>query len=162
MLSGMVGAMGAITKYNAEVEDFNAAELAWETNYTNSMVAGKDSMNQITLRAIQEEKATGQRLQEYNYEGAVKGAMAEASAAQAGVGGNSVDAVIRGIVGQAARNRAVVKENGDMVAQQLAEEQKGVVAEEVNRVNSMVRPNPPNPAEAMLGVAGAILGGIGG
>lgn len=162
MLQGVMSGLSSIVGYDAKVADFNAEEIAWETNYKNAMVSGKDEMNQLTLKAIQNQDATQQKLQEYDYEGAVKAAEAEAAAAQGGVGGNSVDTVINGVLGQAARNRYVTKVNGDMEAQQIAQEQKGVVAEEVNRVNSMPRPQAPNPAEAFLGVAGAALNGLGG
>lgn len=157
MAQAGIGAMSSIVGYNAKVDDFNASEIAWETNYKNAMVAGKDEMNSLTLKAIQEQDATQNKEQQYNYEGAVQAATAEAAGAAGGVGGNSVDTVINGILGQAARNRYIAKTNGDMMAQQIAMEQKGAVSTEVSRVNSMPRPTAPNPAEAFLGVAGAVF-----
>lgn len=162
MLSGLVGGMSSIMNYDAQVEDYNAEVARWETNYKNSLVAGRDQMNQLTLKAIQTQDATTQKLGEYNYEGAIKSATAEASAAGAGVGGNVVDDVIRGIQGQAARNRATAQENGDMQVAQIAEEQKGVVSQEANNINSVSVGSAPNPASAFLGVAGAVLGGLNG
>lgn len=162
LMSGAIGGLSAIAGYDAKVEDFNNEEMRWEENYTNSLADGAEQSKQLTLKAMQDDAVTGQKVQDQNYEGAINAAKAEASEAGSGVGGNSVDAVINGITAGAARNRQVAVENGNMVAAQITEEQKGVVADEVNHINSVPRPTPPNAGAAFLNVAGALLGGMGG
>lgn len=162
LLQGGIGAMSAIAGYNAKVEDFNAREAAWKENYVSALASGRDEENQLTTKAVQEQSATVQKMGVYTTEGAVKAAAVETSAAGAGVGGNSVDDVIRDIQAGAARNRYASQENAHFMAAQIAAEQKGVEAQIKNRINSVQRPTAPNPGEAILGVAGAMLGGIGG
>lgn len=156
-LQAGVGGMTALASYGAKVADYNSQEEAWETNYTNSLADGAEQSKQLTLKAIQDDQATGQKVQEYNAEGAINAAKAEASEAGSGVSGNSVDTVIDGINAGAARNRSVAVENSNNMAAQLAEEQKGVVTQEVSHINSMPRPTPPSAGEAFLGVAGAMI-----
>jgi len=162
ILQGGIGAMGAIASYNAQVEDFNAKEEMWKQNYVNSLAAGRDEQNQLTTRAIEEQALSTQKQTEYGVEGAIKAAAAETSAAGAGVGGGSVDDIIRGIWAGAARNRYYTQENAHYTAAQLAAEQRGTVTTIQNRINSVQRPTKPNAGAAMLNVAGALIGGIGG
>lgn len=161
MMKGVMGGLSAIAGYNAKVEDFNAREVQWQTNYKSALSSGRDEHNQLTMKAIQDEAATGERIHQYNVEGAVKSASAEAAAAGAGVAGGTLETVLRDVQGKAAHNRMIAKLNGDMVAQQIGMEQKGVQAREIGRIASVTRPTAPNPAEAFLGIAGAVLGGIG-
>lgn len=161
MLSGVVGAMGAVAEYNAQVDDFNARERMWKENYVNSLAAGREEQVQVQTKAYQEQQVTSQKMEEYSREGAEKAAIAEVSAASAGVGGNSVKDLIGGILSGAARNRYWAQENGRTTAAQLTQELKATNTRMMNRINSVVRPNPPNPAGAMLKIMGGFVGALG-
>ena len=161
MMQGLIGGMGAIANYNAQVDDFNQREKQWQTNYKNALMSGRDEYNQLNTRAVEEQAATGQKIQSYAEEGAIKAAEAETAAAGAGVSGNSVDEVIRGILGGSARNIAYAKENARFTAQKIADQGRGITANVMNRINSLTRPVKPNAGAAMLNVAGAFLGGMG-
>ena len=161
MLTGAIGAMGAITDYNAQVDDFNQREKQWQLNYKNAMQSSRDEYNQTNTQAVQEQAATSQKLTSYSEEGAIAAAEAEASAAGAGVEGNSVSNITRGILGGAARNREFARENARFTAQKIADSMKGIRATSINRINSLTRPVKPNAGAAMLNVAGAFIGGMG-
>ncbi len=118
------------------------------------------SATKLTSAAVQEQAATLQKITAYSEEGAIKAAEAEASAAGAGIAGNSVTEVIRGILGGTARNREFARENARFTAQKIADQQRGVVSTAINRINSIARPVKPNAGAAMLNVAGALLGGM--
>lgn len=160
ILSGGIGAMGAIAKYNAEVEDFNAGEARWVENYKSALESGRDEHNQLTTKAVQVASEASQRDFVYAAETATKASEAEASAAGAGVSGGTVDEVVRGVVANGARNRYYSQENAHWEAAKIADQQRGVVANTKSRINSVVRPRPPNAGAAILGVAGALLGGF--
>jgi hypothetical protein len=158
ILKAGVGAMGAVAQYNAQVEDFNNAEDRWQENYALSRDASMDEQHQITAKMIQMQTETSQKMQLYAAEGAIAEAEAEAGAATAGVGGNSVDEVIRNITAGAATNRYVTETNAKWKAIQMGKEMKATVTNFKARVASVTRPTPPNPAGAFLGIAGSILG----
>ena len=162
LLQAGIGAMSSIAEYNAEVEDFDAKEEQWKKNYTLSLEEARSEENQLTTKAVEEQAATAQKVQVYTQEGQIKAATAEASAAGAGIAGNSVDEIIRNVVGGAAKNRAAAEENANFTAAEIALEQKATVTDAEAHIASVVRPRPPNPAKAILGVAGALIGGIGG
>jgi len=162
MLSAVVGAMGAVAEYNAQVEDFNNQERMWKENYGNSLAAGREEQVAIQTKAFQEQQVTSQKVEEYSREGAQAAAVAEVSAASSGVSGNGVSDLIRGIWGGAARNRYWAKENAAITAQQLTQELKATNTRMMNRINSVQRPRPPDPSGAMLKIMGGFVGAIGG
>jgi hypothetical protein len=147
-------------KYNADVEDFNAREGQWRTNYSSALEAGREAHVTLTTREEQEQSATAQRITGYSEEGAIRAAEAEAGAAGSGITGNSVEEVTTSILGGAARNRTAARVNADNTAAQIALEQRGVVATTQNRINSITRPTKPNVGAAILKASGAFLGGL--
>lgn len=155
-----LGAASAVTNYNAQVEDFNNGEARWQENYALSRDAAMDEQNQITAKSIQMQTETGMRDQMYSEEGAVAAAEAEASAAGANVEGNSVGEVIRAITSGAAKNRYVNGVNAKWQAIELAKEQRATVTNMKARIASVTRPTKPNKANAFLGIAGAVVGGM--
>ena len=161
MLSGIVGAMGAVAEHNAKVDDFNRQEAMWKENYVNSLAAGRDEQKQLQTKAYQEQQVTSQKVDEYNREGAVKASIAEVSAASSGVAGNGVTSLIRDILGGAARNRYWAKENGKATAQQLTQELRATNTRVINRINSVQRPQAPDPSGAMFKIMGGFVGAIG-
>lgn len=160
MLSGAVSGLSAIAQYNAQVDDFNRKEQQWKENYVNSLSAGRDEYNQLILKGVQEQGQTSQKVGQYIKEEAIASSMAEVSAASSGVGGNTVNDIIRDIQGGAAQNRYFARENGLNAALQLTQEMKGAEVRVVNRINSVSRPQAPNPAGAMLSIVGGFVGAM--
>jgi hypothetical protein len=160
LLGGLVSGLSAVAQYNAQVDDFNQQERMWKENYVNSLAAGREEQNQLTLRGIQEQEAFSQKDQGYVIEEAVATAEAENSAAAAGVGGVSVANLIQQGARSAGYNRYWARANYDTTAAQLTQEQRGTVTRIKQRINSVTRPVKPNPAGAMLSVIGGVLGGI--
>lgn len=150
------GMMGAVAKYNGQVEDFNNQEHRWQENYALARDASMDEQNQITAKTVQMQTETSQKMQAYSEEGAMAAAEVEAGSGYAG--GNTVDEVIRGVTAGAARNRYVSLVNAKWQGIQLAKEMKATVTNFKGRVASVQRPSPPNPASAFLDIGGAVLG----
>lgn len=148
LASTAANVMGAVAQHNAQ-------QKAFEQNAVNAMAAARDEHNQLTLREIQEQKKTSQSLHKSYVKQAEVAAETRLNAAEGGVAGISVDNLIRDVEGKSAWNRQVDRENYDMVAAQLTQEQRSVVSREKARIDSVQAPSG-------AALAGNIVGAVGG
>lgn len=151
-----------ITEYAAQVQDYNKAETAWQANYVNSLSAAVDEQKALQLRTMQEQDASAQRQHLINVETATAGAEARVRANSAGVGGISVDNIVRDIQRVGATNRAIDDANYRATAQQLTAEMGATNTRATNRINSMTRPTKPSLLGTIFKIAGAGINAFGG
>lgn len=152
-LAMQVASAGA--QYAAGVEQANAQTERYNQNVVAAQAASRDQYNQTTLRQMQEEQAYVQKQQSTLMEGAERSAEVNASAASAGVGGLSVDALLGDVTRKMSRARATLDQNFGMVAQQLQMQKQGITAQEQSRINSMSPGTPPSGVELGFRVATA-------
>lgn len=155
ILGFALSAASTMAQFGAQQQAADAQTARYNQNYQNALAAGRDDHNQLTLRAMQEQEATAQKDHSIIVEGAEKAAEVSVSAAGGNVSGLSVDALLGDVARKTAMNRATVQRNAEMTAAQLQMEQRGVVAKEQARINSMAPGVDPNPLEPALKIAGS-------
>ena len=147
----------SVASFAAASADYDAKAQQWRDNYSLSLQSGVEDQKRILLRMVQEQDGFAQKAQQTSIEGAKIKAEAEASAAQAGVGGISLDNIMLGIDRDVARNTEADRTNYMNTAEQLTAELRGTNTTVQNRINSVQRPVSPSPIGfALQGIGGAI------
>lgn len=148
-----IGAAGAVSKYAAGQQDA-AAQLSYQAQERyNAEVARNYEYDQINARQVQEADAAAQS----KFDNAIRAqqavATADASAADNGIEGNSVESVARNFYRQQGRIDASTDKNTQMQIQQLEAEKKGAQARYQQRTNF-----PEVRQPSMLGLGLEIAG----
>jgi len=150
-----IGTASAVSKHAAGQADASA-QLAFQAQERlNAEVARNYEYNQIGSRQIQEADASAQAKFDNSIRAQQAAATANASAADVGIEGNSVESVARNYFRQQGRIDAATEENTQMQIQQLQEEKKGASARYAQRTNF-----PEVRRPSMLGL-GLEIGGAG-
>ena len=150
-----LGAAQAVVSYSAQMADYNNQAAAWKANYVNSLAAGRDEDKALTQRELQEEEAYRNKVHLSLLEEAEAKSEGAVMAAGAGIGGISVDTMLREIGSQAAYNRVTEETNWQNTAAQLQLEKEASVTRTQSRINSVARPSKPGIGGLLLGVAGS-------
>lgn len=147
----------SIASFAAASADYNAKAEQWRQNYSNSLQSGVEDQKRLILRLLQEQDGLVQKQNQTEIEGAKIKAEAEASAAQSGVGGISVDNIMLGVDRDVARNQEADNTNYRNTVEQLTAELQGTNSTIKNRINSVQRPVSPSPIGfALQGIGGAV------
>lgn len=152
-----IGAAQAVSKYAAGQQDA-ASQLAYQAQERyNAEVAQNQEYNQIGARQLQERDAAVQAKFDNSIRATKAAATADASAADVGIEGNSVESVARNYYRQQGRVDAATDKNLQMTEQQLQEEKKAANARYRSRTNF---PEVRSPSLLSLGleIGGAGLG----
>jgi hypothetical protein len=146
----VVGYVGA----GAEADVTNAY---YGQNRQNAIVAASDRYASLNNQALQERAAASQELFEKQTEALRTRATAEASAAEAGVTGLSVDALMDDLLAQQGRQRQAIETNYETRRNAIADEGVATYHNTVSRINSAKRAASPSPIPYLLqGVGGAV------
>lgn len=156
-VQAIVAVASSVISFAAAQADYNARAEQWRQNYTNSLAAGREEQQQISLRMMQEQDAHAQKQHLTTIEGAQVAAEAEVSAAASGVSGLSLDNILLGIGRDVAMKQEADKTNYQNTVAQLTQENKATNTRIENRINSVQRPVAPNPlGYALQGIGGAL------
>lgn len=147
-----ISALSAVASFVGASQQAEATEDAARDAYVQDQ-------KQISLRQMQEQNATAQKLQIQNIEEAKKRSEAELSGAESGVAGISIDNIISDVTRQAATNRQTERENLSMVTQQLQLDKEASRSRNQGRINQAAA--QVNPLSLIAGVAGAGLDAYG-
>lgn len=130
-----IGAAQALFKNGAAQEDA-ATERAWQAQERyNAELARNYGYDQLGLRQQQEVDEGSQALMDNAIRAVQARATAETAAADAGVQGNSVEAIARDFYRQQGRIDASTVRNTEMTVQQLQAEKQGVRSQYASRTN---------------------------
>lgn len=130
-----IGAAGAISKYGAAASDAAAQAQYQAQERYNALYALGQNYNQIGARQVQERDSASQALFDNEIRAAQAVAKSQASAAEGGVEGNSVESVARDFYRQQGRIDNATIQNEGMAVQQLQEEKKQAQAQYLSRTN---------------------------
>lgn len=150
-----IGAASAVTKYQAGMEDAAAQRQFQEQAKYNAEVARNQTYDQIAARQRQEIEAASQALFDNSVRALKAKATADTGAAEAGVHGNSVESVARGVYMEQGRIDSATERNVKMSVQQLQDEKKGARAQYISRTNL-----PAVRSPSLIGL-GLEIGGAG-
>jgi len=128
-------------------------EIAYQQNRLAAATARDMKIQALNARAIQEsERVAGAKL-----ENAIKALeVSEAkvvAAGEAGVSGNSVDALYNDFVAQEERGKTVLSQNAEAMERQMALQRRGADAEAESRINSIRQGQQPSFMSAALSTA---------
>jgi hypothetical protein len=156
-VQAVIAVATSVISFAAAQADYNARAEQWRQNYTNSLAAGRDEQQQLSLRMMQEQDAHAQKQHLTTIEGAQVSAEAEVSAAASGVSGLSLDNILLGIGRDVAMKQEADKTNYQNTVAQLTKENEATNTRIENRINSVQRPVAPNPlGYALQGIGGAL------
>jgi hypothetical protein len=155
-LGAVVGILGSVASFAAKQQDYEAKAAAWRQNVVNAQAAARNDQQQLLQRNLQEQDKTVQDKHVSYIEGAQKAALAEAAGAAGGVAGISVDNLVADLRGKAALNRTYADMNYQYKAADIQARLDGTVITMQSRIDSMPRPQSPNPLELVVGVLGGV------
>lgn len=144
----------AALKIGGAIAEHNAGKKAYKANVVAATDAAVTSQNALSAREFEERTAAGAQIEQATSQAVSASAMARLSALQAGVAGQSVDAVLRTIPADLGKYDSSVKQNLDLSLLQIGRQREGIDAERLARINSKA---PPNPFVTGLQIGSALV-----
>lgn len=144
VLSIGMGILQAVSGYSAAQAEYKAREQQYAANLENAKTATYDRFDAIQTRAVQENAAASQQLQENSVEALRARSSARVAAAESGISGGAVSSMIRDILGKESRFASATLANADYTKDYLASEQRAAAAQGQNQVNSVQRIAKPS------------------
>lgn len=158
--SMLIGVGSQVASFIAQQQQARAQERMNQAA-AEAAVRARNYENQlITTRQWQERDAAVERMLENRIAGLEAAATARASAASAGVEGNSVDALAAEYFGRAGRAEEAIARSANNVIGQLEAERRAAQARMEGRIMSLPQVRRPSLAGLGLGIAGSIGSGL--
>jgi len=154
MASFAIGAAQSVSSYAAKAADASAAQQYQAQESYNAQIARNNTYDQLAQRETQEVDAASQALFDNRVRATKARATADTGAAEAGVHGNSVESVARGLYMEQGRIDAATVRNNSMTVQQLRNERKQADAQYASRTNQPAI-RQPSLADLGLGIGAA-------
>lgn len=151
---GIMGYMGAKTQHKAQEQQYAA-------NFTNSQTALYDRFDSINSRVMQEQEAASQQVEEAKLKGMQSRSSIRTAAAESGVTGVSVDAMMTDVLAQEARFISNTNTNFDYSRDYWVGETKAAASQGQSQVNSIQRTSAPSFLPYMISAFGQSLQAIG-
>jgi hypothetical protein len=151
---GIMGYMGAQAEYQAREDQYAA-------NLTNAKTAMNDRTDAIQSRVLQEKAAASQQIQEAQIKGLQSRSQMRLAAAESGVSGVTVDAMMSDVLAQEARYISNTKTNFDYSRDYWIGEGKATAAQAQSQVNSVQRMAKPSFLPYAISAFGQALQGVG-
>jgi len=153
MIGLAVSAASGVAEMAAQQQAADNQNALYAQNRQNALMAFQNKQVQLNQRIAQEQTAAAQ--QNFDNHLAAQKAIATnmVAAGESGAYGNSTDALMGDILGQASRQQDRVNTNLDWTVNQLQQQKIGTSYEAVDRINSVRRADPPNFAGSMLKIA---------
>lgn len=152
-----LGIAQSAVQYSAAQDQYEQQMEVQRQNAINASRAAENQYSNIAIRSQQEDKARNQQQMQTNIETARAASTVEVAAAEGGVSGLSVDAVLRDIYAQQGRNEVALDTNARMNRDYLTGEMKAAEAGGQNQINSVPIPEKPSAAPYLLNAFGSGL-----
>lgn len=134
IIAGAVEVGGQVAKHFAQ-------KKAAKENKTAAIADMRLQYSDVNARLVEEQKAGANQIVAGVEQGTAAQGTALASAAGAGVGGVSVEALLNTIEGDTADFKDSVNENLDLIARQADRDKRGIRAGTTSRINSVQSPS---------------------
>lgn len=166
LIAGIVSMIGGIEKnklnWDAQVEAFEQSEAAYAQNVTNIREGAARDYATVMLQQLQQMMAVQTQLEDLARAAKSKKATATVASGEAGVTGNSVDAVRNDISAQRGRASDRLKQNLGMTLDQLDREILGIRHTAQSKINTLPRMNRPSHRSFYMNLLGNVGGSLGG
>jgi hypothetical protein len=153
----------AVSSYVSQKKEAKRVQTQNDQAYAANKQAAIDSAmlseHQLSLRQSEEMLSSAAQVSDLEREAIANQSTAVVSAAEAGVSGNSLDAVLADIKGKEARNKLRVGENATMRVDQLTREKQSTLVEANNNINTIRQTTVRQPSilTPIFQVAGAAV-----
>jgi hypothetical protein len=151
LISVVAAVASSLVGYAGQMANYKAQKQYYEENSKAAQVAATNRYASIQNRMLQERDASAQKLGESSLEGLKARSTARAAAADAGVSGLSVDALLQDLSAQEGRYEASVATNYQMNQQYLRGEMEATQDNAIARINSVPYPTKPSFGAALVG-----------
>lgn len=157
----MVGGLQAIASYGAQSAAADAQNQYYAENAKAAQQAAVTQYAHQQNQIIQKRNAAGQEILETKIEGLKARATAHNAAGEAGITGLSVDALVGDYYGREGRRITSIDENYMMDRDYMRANMDSTQAQAQQRINSVQRASGPSFGDAMIRIAGSVVGGMG-
>jgi len=158
MLPVLLALAGMGLKIGGDVLGAQAQNKAAKQNAIDARLAETMQLNDVNARSAQEQLAAGQQIDQVQRQATTVAASAVTSAGEAGVEGNSVNALMQSVSAESSRIAGTIQLNQKLAQQQLDREKLGIAAQADSRVNAVPGANPWATA---LKIGGDVIGTAG-
>jgi len=146
---GLTAGSSALSFMSAK-KDAQKAALDNKHNYEANKQAAIDAAmlneHELSLRQSEEFLANSAQLQDMTRQETANLSTTTVSAAEAGVSGNSLDAVLADIKGKSSLNKTRLQENSQMRTDQLGRDKESVLVEAKNNIATVRQTNVRQPS----------------
>ena len=150
--------VGGVVQYQQASAQADAHNAQAAQNRVSATQARDLKIRQLALRNAQEAEANNEEKRALALDAMRLKARASVAAGEAGVAGNSVDALLRGYDADLLRGLQQIDQESDALNYQLSLERQGLEAEAMNRIASIQPVSGPDPLAAAVGVAANAAG----
>lgn len=152
-----VGVIGAVHQNNMAQDAADAQNAMYAANRDNSFDAMRTDYESTQMRQSQEQDAASQKKAERERQERKELSSASVAAAEGGVSGFSVDAIMADISAMSDRDISSIDRNKDWNIAQLGNEMAGIRNTTQSRINSVGRGTAPSGLSMGLNIASAGL-----
>lgn len=144
ILSVVAGVAQGVMGYQAAQAQYEADKQMHKANLANAKKATYDRFASINNRVMQEHAAASQQMEEASIEGLKARSSARTAAAEGGVSGTSVSAIVRDLYAREGRYMANTETNFDYSRNYWVGEGASASAAGQSQVNSVPKPTKPS------------------
>lgn len=161
-LAGTTSTIGYIQQHRAATKAADENAAFFDANKKAAIDAEVLQSREIGLRQSEELLASATAQQDINLSEEAALSTARVSAAEAGITGHSVDAVLNDIATQGSKERQRMQTNSELQQQQLQREKEGVLAQAQGNINTVRQADIRQPSilTPILATSGAALNSL--
>lgn len=145
-----LGIAQSVMGYQGAQQQYRAQQEFQRQNAINAANAASNDYDNLNIRSMQEDTAAHQQQQETAIEAAMAAGTVETAAAEGGVGGMAVGALLGDIYAQRGRHDAALGTNQRMNRDFITGQKTAVKAGAVSQINSVPLPEKPGFAPYLM------------
>lgn len=157
-----MSAGSAVMQHQQASAQADMQTAAYKQNRQNALADMRNQYAATGQRQQQEQQATAQQIQQRTLQARQEEASARVAAGEAGIQGNSVDAIMRQISGLASGDVSTMQQNREWSIDQMNSEMLGQRSAAQSRINSMSRGVKPSKAALAFKIGEAAAGSYNG
>jgi hypothetical protein len=157
ILGTVFSAASAMVEYQQQKEAADEQNRLYRQNQMNAIAAFQDKQVQMNYRATQEQEAAAAQKFDNNLKARAARSTNIVAAGEAGVQGNSVEALQNDIAQREARFNDSVNTNTEWTMADIAQSKKQQGYEALDRINSVRKAQQPSFAGALLKIGSSAV-----
>lgn len=148
-------------QYQSDKASANYQTQLYEANRQQSIIDMQHQLADANTRQLQEQQAAAQSIDERRRKALMEASTAKAAAADRGVSGFTVGALLAQVMGDAGRDVTTIETNRDWNVGQIEREKAGIRSNAISRIHSVAPGIKPSGLAAALKIGGAAMSSYG-